>query len=238
VGCSGWSYRHWKGNFYPADLPGSRWLDYYSRHFDTVEINSTFYRLPSTNAVRSWSETTPAGFCFSVKVSRLITHFHRLVDCRPQLERFLERVRPLGEHLGPLLYQLPPDLERDLERLQRFLEWLPGDLIHVFEFRNASWWHDEVFDLLRIHGMSFCAYDMGETETPVVATGRDAYLRFHGPEGNPGRGYDEPELSRWLDRIRDAGGQRVWVYFNNDVGGHAPRDAKAFRSLADACNDK
>ncbi len=232
IGCSGWSYKHWRGNFYPKALPASRWLEHYASCFDTVELNNTFYRLPSESAVRGWSGRSPPGFSFSVKVSRLITHYSRLRGVEEALQTFLDRIRPLGDRLGPLLYQTPPAFARDDARLSAFLSLLPPGLVHAFEFRNDSWWVDPVFDILREHGAAFCIYNMGEVSTPVVATCPDVYVRFHGPESSYASSYSEAALADWRRRLDSlSGGERAWVYFNNDVGGHAPRDALTLKRL-------
>ena len=233
VGCSGWSYRHWAGDFYPRGLRNSDWFSHYAAHFDTVELNTTFYRLPSQAAIKRWRDLAAPGFDFAAKLSRLITHARRLKDAKSALETYLERVEPLGDHLGPLLVQLPPDFEIDLGRLGAFLELLPKRNRWAFEFRSRSWWTDATYDLLANHGAAFCIYDRGREATPAVATSRLVYMRFHGPEG-AGSGYGDRELSRWAARLdKLAGADEVWVYFNNDIGGHAPRDAQRFRALVE-----
>jgi uncharacterized protein YecE (DUF72 family) len=230
IGCSGWSYKHWAGDFYPRGLKTSDWFQHYASQFDTVELNTTFYRLPNTAAVKRWSELAPPGFLFAAKVSRLITHFRRLAHTRPALKTYLDRVEPLGSHLGPLLVQLPPDFEADLPRLEEFLKTLPSSRRWAFEFRNRSWWTDEIFELLKAHDTAFCVYDRGREQTPAVATSGLVYMRFHGPEG-VGSGYTDRALEQWFDRLRGLDARDVFVYFNNDIGGHAPRDARRFREL-------
>jgi uncharacterized protein YecE (DUF72 family) len=232
IGCSGWSYQHWRGDFYPKGLPATRWLEHYASVFDTVELNGTFYRLPSEPAVESWRQTVPGGFRFSAKVSRLITHFRRLRNTQIALQRFLARIRLLDDKLGPLLYQLPPNLERDAGLLADFLDILPRGVTHVFEFRHHSWWTEEVYDLLRRHDAGFCVFDMGKTKTPVVATSATFYMRLHGPEDVYSTRYSGQALAAWAKRIRKVEGIKdAWLYFNNDIGGHAPRDAQRLRDL-------
>jgi uncharacterized protein YecE (DUF72 family) len=231
IGCSGWSYRHWRGNFYPEKLPRREWLRHYAGIFDTVELNNTFYRLPSAKAVQAWRDGVPPGFCYSVKVSRFITHFRRLLKAESSLQLFFQRIEGLGPRLGPLLYQLPPDLERDEQRLEAFLRLLPRQYSHVFEFRHASWWTEDVWRLLRAHKASFCMYNLAEVSTPVIATSPVAYLRLHGP-GGYNSGYSRSQLEQWADSLASLEGVRqAWVYFNNDVAGHAPRDASRLRQL-------
>jgi uncharacterized protein YecE (DUF72 family) len=233
VGCSGWSYRHWRGAFYPAGVATSRWFDAYAAAFDTVEVNSSFYRLPSTGTLRDWRERAPDGFRFAMKASRLITHNKRLADSADLLDAFFARVRTLGERLGPVLYQLPPAFQRDDARLAAFLERLPPELLHVFEFRHPSWWDGAVYALLRAHGAGFCIYNMGDVTTPLVTTCGDAYVRFHGPQQAFASGYADRELASWAQRIAGLEAGRAWIYFNNDVGGHAPRDALRLRDRLD-----
>jgi uncharacterized protein YecE (DUF72 family) len=232
IGCSGWSYRHWRGRFYPPDLAPSGWLGYYAARLDTVELNASHYRLPSEDTVRRWAALTPDGFRFAVKAGRDITHHRRLAD-GAACARFLERMRGLGHHLGPILYQLPPSFQRDEERLRAFLTHLPPDLLHVFEFRHPSWWQDPVLELLRAHRAAFCIFNMGETVTPVVATCAEAYVRLHGPGAVYASPYSDEELRAWVARLQALPGvRRVWVYFNNDANAYAPANALTMQRLA------
>lgn len=233
IGCSGWSYRHWRDGFYPKGLPAKRWLDHYASRFDTVELNNTFYHLPSADAIESWREATPAGFCFAVKASRLITHNKRLANSADLLAMFFARVRGLGTRLGPVLYQLPPAFGRDDDRLAAFLKLLPSDLVHVFEFRNESWWHPDVYALLRAHDAAFCIFNLGRRTTPLVRTCNDVYVRFHGPQTTFASGYSDAQLRRWEQRLAVLGGRHVWAYFNNDVEGHAPKNAARLRQIVE-----
>jgi uncharacterized protein YecE (DUF72 family) len=233
IGCSGWVYRHWKGEFYPATLPQARWLEHYAAHFDTVELNASHYRLPTERAVRDWRQRVPPGFVYAVKASRLITHYRRLANCEAELATFIDRMRGLGDRIGPVLYQLPPQVRRDNARLAAFLRLLPRDLLHVFEFRHPSWWERPVFDLLAAHGAAFCVYNMGDTTTPVVATCADLYVRFHGPGGVYASSYDDTLLADWAGRLAAVPGvRRIWAYFNNDAHGYAPKNAARLRELA------
>ncbi len=207
IGCSGWSYQHWKDNFYPRKLPQSRWFEHYASRFDTVELNNTFYRLPTMDAVTRWKESAPPGFTFAVKASRLITHYRRLTNVERALKTFYSRIDLLGETLGPVLYQLPERSRRDDARLAEFLECLPERRLHVFEFRHESWWSDEVYALLRKHDAAFCIWHMGQKSTPMVATTPELYIRFHGV-GSGARGYGEKRLREWVERIEDVRGVR------------------------------
>ena len=232
IGCSGWSYKHWRGDFYPKGVPARLWFEHYADEFDTVELNTTFYRLPLLSTVRNWDAEAPEGFKFATKASRLITHYRRLQNCEDELHNFFERVKPLGEHAGPYLYQLPRTFKRDDDVLRGFLKLLPPRKVHAFEFRHNSWWHDDIYQLLRDHKAVFVMFDQGEVETPAVATGDDIYVRFHGPGEKYSGSYTRPQLRKWCERIRELRAKRSWVYFNNDIGGHAPKNAKTFRELA------
>jgi uncharacterized protein YecE (DUF72 family) len=233
VGCSGWSYKHWKDDFYPKGLPQRSWFEHYASQFDTVELNTTFYRLPAEKTVKDWAREAPRGFRFAIKASRLITHYRRLKDCEAELETFFDRMAPLERLEGPILFQLPPQFERDDEQLRGFLRLLPAGHHHAFEFRHPSWWVEPVFELLGNRHAAFVMYDMGKTKTPVVATSAHAYLRFHGPERYSG-GYSRERLRWWHEQLTALEASNAWVYFNNDIGGHAPRDAKAFIELGGA----
>jgi len=229
IGTSGWVYKHWKGVFYPQGLAQAKWLGHYNQHFDTVELNNTFYRLPSENAFARWRDLSPPGFLYAVKASRLITHLKKLRNAETALDSFVERVRLLGDRLGPVLWQLPPNMKRNEALLDDFLRLLPTDLQHVFEFRNESWFDDAVLDLLRWHNVGFCVYDMPGLTTPVVATSTAvAYLRFHGSASMYDSCYTEAELELWAGRIGRLAEEAadVYVYFNNDTDGFAIANAR------------
>jgi len=232
VGTSGWHYDHWRGDFYPADLPRPRWLEHYAKTFDTVELNASFYRLPTEKAFAKWRESVPPGFRYAVKASRFITHIKRLRNVEDELKLFLNRVGLLQDRLGPVLYQLPPGLKRDDGLLEAFLKLLPKGLQHAFEFRNREWLDEGVFDLMRRYGACFCVFDMPGLTTPVVATASFAYVRFHGSTALYYSNYGDEELSEWAERIKGlAGVDMVYVYFNNDAGGYAVRNALTLRRM-------
>ncbi|WP_233591511.1 MULTISPECIES: DUF72 domain-containing protein [unclassified Corallococcus] len=227
LGTSGYVYKHWKGLFYPDGLPVRRWLPYYARVFSTVELNATFYRLPTEAAVDGWREQVPRGFRFACKGSRFLTHLKRLQEVGEGVELFHSRVLRLGSRLGPLLWQLPPTMTKpDPERLERFLAHLPGGVRHVFEFRNAAWYHPEVLALLDAYGAAVCEHDLVDVPVPRP-TGGFRYLRFHGAQGRYEGRYGRRALRRVADDVsawRDAG-RTAWVFFNNDLKGHALLDA-------------
>jgi uncharacterized protein YecE (DUF72 family) len=228
IGCSGWNYGHWRERVYPKGLPPQRWLEHYATLFDTVEVNATFYRLPSRAAVARWVEQTPPDFVFAVKASRYLTHIKRLTDLGTGLERFYERIEPLVESpkLGPVLWQLPENFHRNDERLASALARLPPGR-HCFEFRHASWFSGEVYALLREHGVALV---IGDSPTrpfqTYELTAGWTFLRFHhGRRGRNGN-YSERELAEWAGRLERWRRQvEVFSYFNNDWEGYAVRNA-------------
>ncbi len=227
IGCSGWQYRHWRGNFYPGDLPQSRWFQHYATHFDTVELNNSFYRLPGKETFARWGEMAPRGFVFAVKASRYLTHMKKLKDAEEPLDRMFTNMRALGSRFGPVLYQLPPHWARDEQRLDEFLQLIPGDVPQAMEFRDPSWYSDTTFTTLQRHGVSLCLHDMNGSAPVRQVVGPFVYVRFHGAGSRYGGRYPDSVLGDWADWLgaQHARGLPVYAYFNNDVGGHAPRDA-------------
>ena len=234
IGCSGWNYRDWRETFYPKGLPAARWLEHYASRFDTVEVNTTFYRLPKRDAVANWARQVPDGFLFAVKASRYLTHIKRLTDMRQGVQRFYERIEPIVEagRLGPVLWQLPANFRRDDDRLREALEQLPRGR-HAFEFRHASWFAPEVLALLRSHGVALTIGHTPERPFQTFDMTTDwTFLRFHYGARGRGGNYSERELREWAERI---GAWRrkheVFAYFNNDWRTFAPRNARHLRSL-------
>ena len=236
IGCSGWSYEHWRGVLYPQDLPKSRWRDAYTSEFDTVELNASYYRWPGTKQFERWGQTLPGDFRMAVKASRWITHARRLRDPDGAwATRLHEAWRGLGRHAGPVLLQLHPDQERDDRRLDEFLGSLDANLPVAVELRHASWHVDEVFALLERHGAAYVVMSGAKLPCVLRATAPFVYVRMHGPshdrlyEGE----YGEADLGWWADRLHEwrADGREVWAYFNNDGGGSAVRDAQLLRRL-------
>jgi len=230
VGCSGWQYKHWRGDFYPATLPATRWLEYYATHFDTVEINNSFYRLPLAETFAEWRRRVPSSFVYAVKASRYLTHMKKLKDPAPPIALFFSRARKLGRRLGPVLYQLPPRWPRNLERLETFLQALPKHIFHAIEFRHPSWYGDGTFALLTRYHVAMCLHDMAESASGRRMVGPFLYLRLHGPQRYTGR-YSDYVLDAWAEWCAGCHqqGMPVYAYFNNDAGGHAPRDAVRLR---------
>ena len=231
IGTSGWHYDDWRGRFYPEKLPKAKWLDFYARHFPTLELNNTFYRLPKETVFNKWYGSSSEGFIFSVKVSRFITHIKRLQDCHESLDNFMSRVALLKEKLGPLLYQLPPGLHRDDGILTKFLASLPRELKHAIEFRHESWLTEDVFDILRRHHVGFCVFDMPKLTSPLASTADFAYIRFHGSDSLYSSSYSDEEMADWSEKIAKLAEnlESVYIYFNNDIAGYALRNAVAIR---------
>lgn len=227
IGTSGWHYEHWRERYYPLGLPKARWLGYYAQTFRTVELNNSFYHLPSERAFLAWKEATPPGFVFAVKASRLITHLKKLRNVEQALENFLGRARLLGEKLGPILYQLPPNLHKNEALLGDFAASLPTDLLHVFEFRHASWFDPAIFAIMERRRIGFCLFDMPGLACPEMVTGDFVYVRFHGSSHLYSSCYTEEELEEWTRRIRGlAQGRRAaYIYFNNDAEAYAVYNA-------------
>ena len=233
VGCSGWEYKHWRGDFYPAEIPKARWFEHYAARFDTVEINNTFYRLPEKDTFARWAARAPTRFLYAVKASRFLTHMKKLKDPEEPVERLFQRMCALGRHLGPVLYQLPPNFKLDRDRLEHFLQTIPMDVPQVVEFRDPSWYTDEVSALLEKYRVSRCLHDMKGSATGKERVGPVVYVRFHGASGTYTGDYPNDRLERWaewLDAQRIAGID-VYAYFNNDVGGYAPRNAVTLRRM-------
>lgn len=233
MGCSGWNYRHWRELFYPAGLPAKRWFEYYAEHFDTVEINNSFYRLPRAETFDAWREQAPAGFYYAVKANRFVTQAKKLQDCEQPLARMLPPTRHLQSRLGPILYQLPPSLGLNLERLEAFLGLLPTDLQHVFEFRHKSWYVDATPALLDRYGAGFVTHDFPGVPSPRWAAGRTAYVRLHGGVGKYHGRYADEKLVEWSDWLfeQHRAGRTVWAFFNNDGEAAAVQDALTLKAM-------
>jgi uncharacterized protein YecE (DUF72 family) len=235
IGVSGFSYPQWRGAFYPENLPHSQWLEHYAHQFSTVEVNSSFYRLPTEKTFQRWRETTPSGFLFAVKANRSITHQHHLENVQEPLDIFLARSRNLKEKLGPILYQLPPSMKRDEGMLEAFLSFLPQDLRHVVEFRHRGWYEEAVYAVLQRHNVALCIHDMGRSESPVAATADFAYVRFHGTSGRYTGDYSAQQLEDWAKRIRGLVSENqlkaTYIYFNNGLEGHAVNNARTLAQL-------
>jgi len=233
IGTSGWHYPHWKGPFYPEDLPDREMFRYYCRHFDTVEINNSFYRLPSEETFEGWRASSPDPFLFSVKGSRYITHMKKLKDPRSTVPPLLAASRALARKLGPILFQLPPRWRVNPERLRAFLESLPGGFRYAFEFRDPSWFDDRIFRELEDHGAAFCIYHLAGLLSPMEVTADFIYVRLHGP-GEAYRGpYDVKDLAGWAGAFSSwlRQDREIFCYFDNDEAGYAALDALRLKDM-------
>ena len=228
IGTSGWHYKHWVGPFYPMGLRPKGFLAHYARHFDTAEINSTFYRLPKEETLAVWREGTPEGFVFACKASRYITHMKKLRHPRESGERFFAVIESLAGKLGPILFQLPPRWHVNADRLAAFLDAIPAGHQVAFEFRDPSWFVSAVYELLARHNAALCIYDLAGTLSPLEVTADFVYLRLHGPGGAYQDRYDDKALAAWAQRILiwRSQGLDAYGYFDNDEKGYAALDAR------------
>jgi uncharacterized protein YecE (DUF72 family) len=234
IGTSGWTYDGWRGPFYPEDVPKKDWLKWYGGQFPSTEINGSFYRTPSLEAVRAWRDTTPRGFIFAWKASKFITHWKRLSDKSPNsIALMATRLRALGKKVGPVLFQLPPQMQADPERLASFFKYLPERYDYVFEFRHPSWYDAEILALLRKNKAALCISDHHDAPSPWTVTARHVYVRGHGPGGRYKDHYSDATLKDWARRIKAWQREKrtVYCYFDNDQKSAAPVDARKLMAL-------
>jgi uncharacterized protein YecE (DUF72 family) len=235
IGVSGWQYPDFTDRFYPKDLETSEQLGYYASQFFTVEINNTFYQLPTEQTVRHWYDQVGEDFLFAIKASRYITHMKNLLEPEDTLPNFFERISLLKEKIGPILFQLPPYWQLNLERLQNFLKFLKPDYRYTFELRNKTWLNEDIYSLLRDNNIAFCIYEINYRQSPLMVTADFVYIRLHGP----GRAYNDPydmdTLGLWANRIEDwvGDGKDVYCYFDNTHRGYAWENAKSLMDLLD-----
>ncbi len=234
IGCSGWSYPHWRKRFYPEKMPARKHFAFYAQHFNTVELNNSFYRQPPRERFEAWREQAPPGFLFAVKGSRYVTHIKRLAGEKKSIDLVVDAALGLGEKLGPILFQLQANFHVDLDRLERFVGMLPTDVRFTLEFRHDSWLVPAVFELLRSHRIALCIPDHPKMPRALELTSDFIYIRMHLPP--TGLGYGQRALQPWTDRVVawHHDGLDVFVYFNNDMEGHAIKDAKTLISLVNA----
>jgi len=226
IGTSGWHYDHWRGLFYPKELPSDKMLEFYSRVFSTVEINNTFYKLVDKKVYQLWKDSTPDEFIFSVKASRLITHYQKLKNVSSSLKKFLSNTKYLGNKLGPYLFLLPSNFGLNYARLESFLKQLPKGSSTI-EFRDISWLEEDIYLLLKDYKCAFCIYEFGDIISPHVITTDFVYVRLHGPSGPYSGRYSKKSLSEWASKILrwNQMNKDVFVYFDNDEKGYAPINA-------------
>ena len=232
IGTSGWSYKHWHGTFYPEEIKVKDHFYYYAEHFNTVEINNTFYGIPSDETFLNWKKKVPDDFVYVIKAYRNITHLKKLRDPSASLPPFFERIALLGEKLGPILFQLPPYMKLNIGIFEAFLAALPKEHRYVFEFRNPDWYNEEVYLLLKKYNCAFCIYELAGHLSPLKVTADLVYLRLHGP-GNKYQGsYTDETLQKWAQQCYEwAQTKEVFVYFDNDEKGYAAFNALRLREL-------
>jgi uncharacterized protein YecE (DUF72 family) len=233
IGTSGWHYAHWVGPFYPEHMPSGEFLSYYTSHFETVEINNTFYHLPSIQTLQDWRAGTPKDFLFACKGSRFISHMKKLKDPRPSIKRFFQTIEVLGKKLGPILFQLPPRWRINMTRLDDFLKVLPKKYCFAFEFRDESWFDQTIFDLLAKNNAGFCLYNLAGRWSPEVVTADFVYIRLHGPDGPYQGEYDGKILRTWAKKCVkwSSEGKDVYCYFDNDQKGYAVKNAMKLKQM-------
>lgn len=233
IGTSGWSYKSWDKAFYPREIPKGRQFEFYVTQFPTVEINNTFYRLPTLDAVRGWRDKAPPGFVYAVKGSRFITHMKKITNLDGALKKYFERIQPLQKRTGAVLWQLPPFLKKDSARLENFLKILPKNYRHAVEFRHASWLDEEIFSVLSKYRAAHVSLSSKGMPMNLTVTTDFIYIRFHGLEGGAAHDYTRSELEPWAAYIRECtkNGNAVYAYFNNDINVRAPENAKMLMLL-------
>lgn len=237
IGTSGFTYQHWRGIFYPQELSQTKWLEFYTQHFQTVEINASFYHQMSKKVYEGWAKRTPQDFVFGVKGSRFITHIKRLKDCHEPLRNFFGSVSGLGEKLGVVLWQLPPRWGADEKRLASFLSMIDNlrfkNIRHAFEFRDKSWLSPSIYSVLKDYNVALVIQDSPYWPTAEIITADFTYLRFHGRESLYGSCYNKEELKDWAEKIRtwQKANLTVYAFFNNDAHGYAVRNAKELKEL-------
>ncbi|ARS35603.1 DUF72 domain-containing protein [Pontibacter actiniarum] len=233
IGTSGWHYKHWMGNFYPAGLKPREFNGYYIRFFSTVEINNSFYKLPTPETFAGWRQAVPDDFIFAVKASRYMTHMKKLKDPQESLSRFFGSADALEHKLGPVLFQLPPAWKVNLERLSDFMALLPPYYKYTFEFRHPSWYTEEVLALLRKHNAAFCIYELAHHMSPLHLTADFVYVRLHGPDGKYAGSYSEEALQWWANQCLEwqRQGLEVYLYFDNDQLGYAAFNALRLQEI-------
>jgi uncharacterized protein YecE (DUF72 family) len=231
IGCSGWFYWHWKGKFYPEDIPQSRWFRHYTETFTTVELNAPFYRFPQLSTAKSWYRNAPPDFTYTLKVNRTITHIKKFKGTTRLIKDFYKLGDELKEKMGCFLFQLPPSFRYSESKLQEILRQLDPAKKNVLEFRHESWFVEEVYEELKKRGVIFCIVSSARLPDTFIKTADDVYIRFHGPASRYSSNYSNKELQTWAKRIRRSHAKSVWAYFNNDYNAYAPQNALYLRQL-------
>lgn len=230
-GCSGWSYNHWVDTFYPNDLERREWLVFYSRYFNSVEVNSTFYRFPFKNVVKDWYNKTPSDFTFTLKANRLITHVNKLKDVDSLLDSFYSITGLLEEKLGCILFQIHPSLKKDVKLLEKFINKLDKSKRNVIEFRHVSWYDKDVYKVLEDNSVGYCIVSAPKLPVEVVSTADFGYIRFHGKDSWYDYKYSKKELNEWAEIIKNLDIKDVYVYFNNDYNAYAIENCRQLKDM-------
>lgn len=232
IGCSGWNYKEWRGEFYPQKLAQKNWLEYYAGIFNTVEVNNTFYKLPKDTTLINWKNTAPENFNFTLKGSRYVTQMKKLNDPEESLKKFQDVITAMGDKLSCVLWQLPPNLHRNDEKLTNFCKALSNRNKNVIEFRHDSWFDEEIYEILRKYNITFCSISSPDFPEDMITTGKTGYVRFHGKGKNwYDYDYSDVELREWCEKIRKSDVEEVYIYFNNDIGVNAPRNAQQLMTM-------
>jgi uncharacterized protein YecE (DUF72 family) len=238
IGTSGWNYGHWSGKFFPEDLPKTKWFNYYHKRFDTVELNTSFYHLPRKTTFEKWYNESPSGFIFSIKASRYITHVKKLNEPEEPVNTFFSNAEGIKEKGGVILFQLPPGLKYNKEKLENTLNVLPKNYRYTFEFRNDTWWNDEAYELLRKNNIAFCLFELAGKITPRIVTADYIYIRLHGPGGKYAGSYSDEVLAEWAAAFREwkSEGKDVYCYFDNDDSAYAVYNALTLKKMMTEVN--
>ncbi|MGD6852469.1 MAG: DUF72 domain-containing protein [Candidatus Bathyarchaeia archaeon] len=231
LGCSGFYYNHWKGKFYPAELSKTRWLQYYAQHFNTLEVNNTFYRYPTEKLLKNWYTKTPSDFRFTLKANRIITHLHKFRQTEQYTQNFYQLARLLEEKLLCVLFQLPPMVHKDMALLEAIAVQMDSSVMNALEFRHRSWWDREVYDFLDGHGLVFCSVSASDLTEELIETGGAVYVRFHGKDCWYRHNYPDDQLAAWAQKIKQQNPKRVLCYFNNDYNANAPKNCLTLKKL-------
>lgn len=231
LGCSGFYYNHWRRLFYPEKLAKTEWLPYYADHFNTLEVNNTFYRFPNEKMLQGWYQKTPVDFKFTLKANRAITHTRKFNNTEQLTANFYKLAHLLGEKLSCVLFQLPPFIHKNMELLEKIAGQVDLKVTNVVEFRHGSWWDSEVYDFMEKKDLVFCTVSASELPEKLVETGYDVYVRFHGKDGLYQHFYPEEELKDWAKKIKQANARRVFCYFNNDVNANAVKNCLTLKKL-------
>lgn len=235
IGTSGWKYPHWKKNFYPEDLKASQEFPYYFSLFDTVELNNPFYKNPTEPTIKKWKLDAPDGFTYAIKANRYFSHLKKLNVEKNEVYDFLDKFNNLKKKLGPILFQLPPRWNKNFERLENFLKLLPKKYRYAIEFRNESWEEKELFLMLKKYNMAYCIFELAGYLSPLAVTADFVYIRLHGPGAKYSGSYSTPRLKKWAAFCTQQQklGKDVYIYFDNDENGHAPKNALTLKKLID-----